>query len=247
VKVTALSTVSVPAPGCFDDLILHVLHHVAVVAGATGKNVYSSIADERIAQTVARGIDGPVAAELDVFYVVGQRKADMADDAIESGIGIFDDGVAGILDDVEVIPCAAGERVDHAVPDERIVQRVSGRIDRRAAQELDALDVRRQDVADEAQCPVATTVQRFDDGVRGVVDDVVVVTEATRQGVNANAPIEDVAGSVADDDVVSGIAGTVDRGASEELEYLDIVAKRVCDAAQNAICPCILRFDNDVT
>src|SRR5207244_2571017 len=115
-----------------DHHVACAVHDVRVVARATGHRVASSgavnyvrsaIADERIGQGVADAVDVGRSGQHEPLDIGRERIADRALDRVGAFAGVFDDLVAGAVDEIRVVPA----RARHGVGTEATVERVIAR------------------------------------------------------------------------------------------------------------------------
>ncbi len=106
--------------GVFDHHVAGVVHHIEVVAVAAGHGVGAAQAVEHVGarisgEAVVAGVAGALevgGSGEDEFLEMGaERQGQRALDAVEPLVGLFDDSVAVIVDDVGIVAEAADQKV----------------------------------------------------------------------------------------------------------------------------------------
>ncbi|CAF0856079.1 unnamed protein product [Rotaria sp. Silwood1] len=189
---------------------------------------------QQVVQRVAGGVEVGDAGQRQVLDVGGQRVADGGRDGVGALACVLDDGVADVVDDVEVVagtadervgPCPAvqrvvaspaGQRVGGAVAGQHVVQRVAGAVDGRGAGQRQVLEVHAERPGDAGLHEVGAFAGVLGDGVGGGVDDVGVVADAARHRVVAGTAVEQVVAVAAGHRVVAVAAVQEAAGAGDD-------------------------------
>ena len=135
----------------FDDLVARVVHHVAVVpgatphrvgvaaavqgvvAGATDQSVAAGTAREGVAEVVGGEDVGEVVTgctrgapdQREVLDVSAKRVVEAGADAVDACCRVLDHLIVGVVDDIEIVALATAHHVGTCASVERIVARAS--------------------------------------------------------------------------------------------------------------------------
>jgi hypothetical protein len=83
--------------------------------------VGGTVALQEVVEAVAEAVDGADAGQGEVFLIGAQRSADRTLDCVRPRAGIFDDDVAGVIDEVGVVAETAQQAVRSAASVEQVV------------------------------------------------------------------------------------------------------------------------------
>ena len=211
-----------------------------VGAAAAVERVVAGVAGERVGERVAGAVDVPVPVSTRFSTFAAERVGHARANRVRALARRLGHDVAGVVDDVGVVPGTAGHRVGAGAAVERVVAGV-------ARQALASVVAGAVDVA---PCPVSTRfstfaakrvadaradgvgalARGFGHGIGGVVDDVGVVARAADQRVGAGAAIERVVPRVAGQRVGERVAGAVDLAGAGQHQVLDVRPRRIGDA-----------------
>ncbi len=157
-------------------------------------------------------------------------------------VGILDHGIAGIVDDINIVAGAALQRIGPgltvqfviaAIADDDVIGGIARAVDIGAAGQGQILELGDKRMRYRAQHRIGAFARVLDDEESGGVEDIGVVAFAACQLVAAAGAIERIIAVIADDRIVAGIAGTVDIGAAGQGQILDIgaqgIGRRRCD------------------
>ena len=123
--------------GAFRDGVARGVHHIGVVAQATGhgvvaasavEHVVAAVAGEHVVVGVATAIDVGGAGELQAFDVFTQRETDAGLHEVGSGTCRFGDGVAHVVRHIGVVAQAAGHGVGAQAAVDQVVAVVAGEL-----------------------------------------------------------------------------------------------------------------------
>src|SRR5262249_22764268 len=160
-----------------------------VGGGVGGERVVAGVADQRIVIGAAGGIDVAAAVENHRFDVGADGVVDRGVDDVVALVGVLDDDVAGVVDDVGVVAgtalhhIGAGtaiERVVAGVPGEEVGSAVAEAIDVFAAVQHQRFDVGCKRVIDRRMNGVVAFVRVLRHHVADIVDEIGVVAGAAR-------------------------------------------------------------------
>ena len=192
----------------------------------------------------------------------GKRVAGAALDGVNARIGRFHDDIADIVNDVTVVPGAAnqgirapatiqiivavetGQHVSRPVPDDPVIQVVSGAIDRVAADQGQVLDSRTYRMSDAGEYLVDAAAIGFIGYIADVIDIVLVIAFAAGHDVRAQAAIQGVIALmtqkgviavISKDDIAIGIAAAGQIGRAGQGQVLQIRPQRIINAGHNGI------------
>ena len=92
-----------------------------VVSSAAVQHINTGIAGQSVSQTVTRAVNGVDADQREVFDVAGQAVADAAANCIGAFVGLLDDQIAGVIDDIGVVAGAADQGIGTLSAVQRVV------------------------------------------------------------------------------------------------------------------------------
>ena len=247
----------------FDHDVARLADDIDIVASAAYQpvrprpaiqHVAGSIARQHVGECVAGGVDRRRARQRQVLDVCRQRVADRGIDQITALTGALDHHIARIVDVIGVVPGAPGHRIGarravddvvRGIADDRIVERVAGRVGRAAGQG-EILDMRAQRVIDRGNGGIVAFIRILDHHVTGIVDDIDIVARTADQRIRARAAIEHIVADVADQRVREHVATAVNIGGAGQREMFDIGGQRETDRAADPIDPLASMFRHHI-
>ncbi|MNF58618.1 hypothetical protein D3C84_401830 [compost metagenome] len=259
--------------GRLDHDITGVVHHIGVVAEATGQSVGAAaaveqvvrgIAGDRVGQGIARAVDGGRAGQGQVLHVGRQHMADGGLHAVGAAGRSFHHDIAGVVHHIGIVAQAADQAVGAGGAVEDVVRRVAGdlvgqgvagAVDGDGAGQGQVLQFGTEDVGDGGLHGVRAATRGFHHDVTCIVDHEDVVAQATHHAVGAQAAdqlvrsraaVEDVVRRVAGDQVGQGVAGAVDGGGAGQGQVLQLGAEDVAEGRLHGIDAAARRLDHDV-
>ena len=206
-----------------------------VAAAATLQQVVAGVAGDGVVQVVAEAVHGAGSGQHQVVEVGGERPGDGALHRVDALVQQLDRLVRGVVDHIEVVAeatgqrvgaraavqrvvaVAAGQRILAAVAGDEVVQRVAGAVDAGNTGQHQVFDVGGERPADRGAHRVDALVGDFRGPVAEGIDHVGVVAEPTHQAVGAGRAVQRVVAVPADQGIGAGGADEAGKAGIEHL------------------------------
>ncbi len=199
-----------------------------------------------VIQRISRSVQCRNPGQRQILHVLAQNMGDGTLHAVHTFTRIFRNNIARGIHDVSVVPRSARhnigagiaiEIIGAAVSRKDVVQRVACAVNIRRAGQDKVLDILSQDITNRTPDKVRSFVLIFGHDVRGIVNNIGIVSDTAQHGISARSPIEivvtdparqNVVCAVSLDGVVQIVAGSFDDCRTRQRQIFKITSQRIC-------------------